>query len=244
MPRASTPRAPADLPARPLQMFDTDDLLAYYVPNLLDYVESCDTEQVWADYKAYVKDVELVFDHELAKAGIDVTEEELLWIAQFEVRHAEDGETHKRLLDAAEHHAKCAHVYDTFHEVGLEPFHSPAAAKVTAVVNDDDVPKGLRTPDELNVWKLATSRIETMVGQNRIKEKLRKFLCEVITGRRRGSEQRLRHIAITGPSGCGKTRLAFLLRDLLLELRLINSKFQVVGCDDLKGSSCTTLGNF
>ena len=107
MPRASTPRAPADLPARPLQMFDTDDLLAYYVPNLLDYVESCDTEQVWADYKAYVKDVELVFDHELAKAGIDVTEEELLWIAQFGVRHAEDGETHKRLLDAAEHHAKC-----------------------------------------------------------------------------------------------------------------------------------------
>ena len=59
-----------------------------------------------ADHKAYMKEVEQEFDHEAVRCSgrDDITDKELLRIAQFNVKL---GRNHEDLLDAADRYSKC-----------------------------------------------------------------------------------------------------------------------------------------
>jgi hypothetical protein len=109
-------------------------------------------------------------------------------------------------------------------------------ASTEEVVDLSHMPAGL-TSGEQKIWTLAEQKMAVMVGQDEIKKKLRAFLTVMMYKRRRGGEQRLRHIFITGPTGVGKTMLAEMIRELLCALGLVNDKFEVRNSGHLKGGN-------
>ena len=103
-------------------------------------------------------------------------------------------------------------------------------------VDPSRIPAGL-TDDERDVWILAEEKMASLVGQEKIKDKLRSFLIEMVYDRRHSGEQRVRHIYITGPTGVGKTVLARMIGELLYALELVNGRFKEVCSADLKGGN-------